>query len=255
MNRNGTETVRYEQILSGLRRLGVREGDVILAHSSLSSFGYVEGGADTVIRALLDAVGPAGTVVVPTLSFGSVDESDPYFSVNDTPSDTGRITEEFRKRPEARRSRHPLSSAAAIGKDAERIAGGRQMTPCGEDSPYARVYQADGRVVFLGAGFKSNTLFHVAEEIVHPPYMRYKKLENVRIRTASGQIEIDTFYRYDCYQTGIIRRLERLEDIYREKGLIRETQIGACRAMLIPAKANVDVACDVLKHRVDFILE
>ena len=139
MNRNGTETVRYEQILSGLRRLGVREGDVILAHSSLSSFGYVEGGADTVIRALLDAVGPAGTVVVPTLSFGSVDESDPYFSVNDTPSDTGRITEEFRKRPEARRSRHPLSSAAAIGKDAERIAGGRQMTPCGEDSPYARV--------------------------------------------------------------------------------------------------------------------
>lgn len=246
--------VKSEDIIAGLKRLGINSGDTLLVHSSLSSFGYVEGGADTVIDSLLSVVGEMGNIVMPTLSFKSVDESNPYFSVNDTPSDTGKITERFRKRPEARRSRHPLSSAAVIGKDADVFTSGKQHTPCGEDSPYRHVYRVGGSVLFLGAGFKSNTLFHVAEELVSPSYMRYKKLENVRIRNAGGELELDTFYRYDCYQTGIIRRLERLESVYRERGLLRETVVGACRMMLITAKDNIETASEILEHRVDFLL-
>ena len=66
--------VHKEDIVRGLGELGLRPGDVVLVHSSLSSFGYVEGGADAVIDALLDAVGPEGTVMVPTLT-GSPEDS------------------------------------------------------------------------------------------------------------------------------------------------------------------------------------
>ena len=58
--------VTYSMLVDGLGNLGLTEGDVVLVHSSLSRFGYVEGGADTVVDALLAAVGAEGTVAVPT---------------------------------------------------------------------------------------------------------------------------------------------------------------------------------------------
>ena len=49
--------IRHRGILSGLRDMGLKKGDIVLAHSSLSEFGNVEGGPDTVIDALLETVG------------------------------------------------------------------------------------------------------------------------------------------------------------------------------------------------------
>ena len=60
--------VTKEDIKKGLAELGLKRGDVVGVHSSLSSFGYVEGGADTVIDALLETVGEEGAVVMPTYS-------------------------------------------------------------------------------------------------------------------------------------------------------------------------------------------
>ena len=90
-------------IVAGLREVGVGEGDLLQVHSSLSSFGYVEGGAKCVVDALLEAVGPSGTVMVPTFNHGRAD----IFDVATTPSVNGAVTEALRERPEARRSVHP----------------------------------------------------------------------------------------------------------------------------------------------------
>ena len=53
-------------IAAGLASMGVVRGDALFLHSSLKSLGYVEGGPRAVIDALLDAIGPEGTLVVPT---------------------------------------------------------------------------------------------------------------------------------------------------------------------------------------------
>ncbi len=66
----GRSNVRGSDITAALRRVGIGPGDVVFAHSSLSAFGHVEGGADAVIDALLDAVGGNGTVVLPAFTWG-----------------------------------------------------------------------------------------------------------------------------------------------------------------------------------------
>ena len=60
--------VTMKTIADGLRQIGIQKGDVLLVHSSLKSLGRVAGGADTVINALIDTIGPEGTLVMPAAS-------------------------------------------------------------------------------------------------------------------------------------------------------------------------------------------
>lgn len=249
------QPVTFHDIVEGLRKLPIKENPVILVHSSLKSFGRVEGGAQTVIDALLAICGERGTLVMPTLSFGSVDEKDPCFDVRETPSDCGIITEVFRKLPKARRSLHVVSSAAAMGRMAEYITCSHNDTPCGPETPYGKVVELHGYSLFIGTTFRSNTLFHVAEEHVNPSYLRYKTIENVRIRDYDGKVKIRSFRRYDCWQTGIIRKLEKMERVFEKEGVLSRIRIGNSDITLIKADDNFRISCDVLRNSPEFILE
>lgn len=246
--------VTKEMILSGLKEIGIHRGDVLLVHSSLSSFGHVEGGADTVIDALLQAVGPRGTITVPTLSFSHFDPDKPKFDVRKCPSDTGLITEAFRKRPEAHRSLHPVSSVTAIGAKAEYITKYHQDTPCSLQSPYGKIYQLRGASLFLGASFATNSMFHLAEEIVNPSYLIYKEFQGVRLIDSEGNEKTISFRRYDCAQQGITRYLEKMESIFRKNNVIRECWIGSSHCVLLSAKENIDLSVDMLEKNPDYIL-
>src|SRR5688500_962738 len=109
-------TVTAHHIVDAIRELGVRPGDLLLVHSSLSSFGRVTGGAPAVARALVDVVSPGGTVFVPTFNYGQLP-----FDPATTPSLTGAITESFRALPGAVRSLQPTHPVAAIGPEAQSI--------------------------------------------------------------------------------------------------------------------------------------
>ena len=57
-----------ERLAEDFRRMGIKEGDALMVHSSLKSIGWVEGGADTVIDAILSVIGEEGVLFVPTLT-------------------------------------------------------------------------------------------------------------------------------------------------------------------------------------------
>lgn len=247
-------TVTKSQIRTGLHDLGVTAGNVLLVHSSLRSFGYVQGGADAVIDALLEAVGAAGTVVVPTLSFTVLKSWPLLFSVKRTPSSTGLITETLRLRRHARRSRHPVSSAAAIGAQAANVTAGHRDTPCGPDSPYYRVFELGGKVVFFGASLGSNSVFHCAEEIAAPDYLGFATIEDAVIEDVNGHRHTVTARRYDCIDRGITRHLGNMEPLFLERGLIERATIGESRTYVIEARENVEVSCEILSTDPNYIL-
>ncbi len=247
--------VDKRRILAGLQELGIVPGDHLLVHSSLRSFGYVEGGADAVIDALLEAVGASGTVLMPTLTFSILKSYPHEFSVRQTPSATGRITETFRQRNGALRSGHPVSSAAAIGSQAAFLTAAHRDTPCGPGSPYFRLYELGGKVVFFGASLGSNSVFHCAEEIACPAYLGFATIEDAIVEDMAGRQHTVTARRYDCSDRGITRHLANMEPVFLERDLLRRAIIGRSRTYVINAQDNVGVSCEILAENPNYILE
>lgn len=140
-------------------KLGLRQGDCFILHSSLRSIGYIEGGADIVIDAILEVVGPKGTLMVPTFT-----PRCSLFDVCKTPSEMGLITETLRRRPQAFRSWHPTHSVAAIGYSAEDLTRNHlKHRALGKGSPIDRLAKMGGYVLLLGVGHDVNSTIHVGE--------------------------------------------------------------------------------------------
>jgi aminoglycoside 3-N-acetyltransferase len=151
-----------------LESLAVKRGDRLLIHSSLKLLGWVEGGADAVIDAILGAVGESGTVMMPAFTFPPVEIFDP----NSTPTTMGAISEAFRRRSDVTRSIHPTHSVSVWGAEKDRLAAGHETaTALGIGSPVHLLLGEGGDIILLGVGHWANSAVHVAEAIARVPYL------------------------------------------------------------------------------------
>lgn len=156
-----------------LLELGVEPGGVLLVHTAFSRVRPVEGGPDGLIDALEAAVGPAGTLVMPTMS----DDDEQPFLVTATPCTAmGVVADRFWRRPGVQRSDNPHGFAAKGPRAAEILAPHPLDVPHGLDSPVGRVYELDGQVLLLGIGHDANTTIHLAETMAGVRYRRPKYL-------------------------------------------------------------------------------
>lgn len=160
--------VRWRTRLTGrdidraLRRVGVRPGMLLMTHSSLSAFGYVEGGARVVIDRLQATVGPRGTLAMPTHTVSTFGQ--PVYDAARTPSTVGAITDVFRRLDGVRRSPHPTHSVAVRGPLAEALTAGHtgEMAPLAREGFWGRFVDHDGCVLMMSP-IRKNTLMHAAE--------------------------------------------------------------------------------------------
>lgn len=162
-----------DQIILDLHTSGVRSGGVLLVHSSLKSLGPVPGGAEIIIRALLAALGPEGTLLMPALSYETVRSQHPVFDLNSTPSCVGIVPESFRLRSGTQRSMHPTHSVCALGPISDQLLTHhiKDSTPCGPNSPFSQLSGFNGQILMLGCGLLPNTSMHAIEEIAQAPYL------------------------------------------------------------------------------------
>jgi len=225
------------EITGDLRRLRLPAGAVVALHSSLSSLGHVEGGADTVIDAMLDVLGPDGTLVAPTFTYcfkgyqpGGV------FDRHSSPSHTGLVTETLRRRREAVRSFHPTHSAAAIGPLAVEITRDHlKATPLGENSPFHRVALHDGWILLIGCSHNSSSFIHTAEVVVGLSYVRvYCWLHRAWEPEASFLDESGKTRRLAIYECpGCSASFDKLGPELRDRGQLREGKVGQADAQLM----------------------
>ena len=233
-------TITQQEIAAGLEELGLRVGHKVLVHSSLRSFGHVAGGADAVIDAVLEVIGPSGTLLAPTLT-GSGDlsaENPPYFDPDATPCWTGIIPETLRRRPVAVRSLHPTHSVAAIGADAVFLTAGHRcsVTPCDELSPFGRLAALpDSYVLLLGVSHESNTLFHYVEEMAGVEYHIQRGFVSATM-CVQGVVSRQPIM---LHRYGAARRFSVMEPVFLAQGIQRQGRIGQAEVRLIQVAGMV----------------
>ena len=178
-----------KQIVTGLREIGLKEGQVVLVHAAQRTFGPVQGGADTVVAALLEVLGPKGTLVVPAFTFAHEAVPDPVIDPKTDPSEMGAISETVRLRPEACRSTAYRHSFAAVGRWAEEItAVDPGLSPFDVRSSYGVMLALNAQVVLLGVNYNSSSTHHFAEWICNVPY-RHKVAKQVKVRHNDGSVK------------------------------------------------------------------
>ncbi len=181
----GRSLVTRESLAASLAGAGIVPGDAVLAHVGLSRLGYVCGAAETVINALTDAVGPLGTIMMPTFTGEISDPADwrhppappdwvepirremPLYNAAITPTrQMGVVPELFRHLPGTRRSPHPHSSFAARGPAAATLVDRHPLDfRFGPDSPLGALAALDGKVLLLGAGPERASLVYLAQQL------------------------------------------------------------------------------------------
>jgi aminoglycoside 3-N-acetyltransferase len=167
--------VRFRPLLTAAdiaracRCVGIMNGDLVMAHVSLSEFGYVRGGADAMIDALLRVVGRTGTLAMTTHSLSWVGNL-PY-DPNTSPGLTGVVPNVFLKRAGVIRSLHPTHSVAARGPLAETLLRGHDHTvaPQAMEGFWGKFVAANGKVLLLST-LNANTLLHAGELWGGVPY-------------------------------------------------------------------------------------
>ncbi|MFQ3549406.1 MAG: AAC(3) family N-acetyltransferase [Armatimonadota bacterium] len=228
------KTITKNDIVKGLKQLGVITSDNIIMHSSLSSLGNVDGGAKTVVDAVLEVIGSNGTLAVPAFNW-NIDSFDSKI----TPSIVGAITEEVRNRKNAVRSLHPTHSIVAIGPLAEIICEGHEKTTAfGRGSALYKFLQANPKILQIGTDNTTNSIIHVAEEIVKVPYLQSAKEKIIKISNGKS---------VNVKLPGCSRGFLNIDDELSDSGEVNIIKIGNADVRLTKARLVVDTAVKMLK--------
>jgi aminoglycoside 3-N-acetyltransferase len=159
-----------ESLIRNLEQMRIDPNGTLMVHSSFKSMGNVEGGPKTVLDALSEYMAD-GLLILPAHTWATIGPGNPDFNVNESPTCVGILTELFRKRPNVHRSWHPTHSVSVLGRDALAFIAGheRETTPCGRSSPYGKLLDRKGDILFLGVDLCKNTFIHGVEEWMDIP--------------------------------------------------------------------------------------
>lgn len=251
-----------QDILSALAQLGVQEGQSVMVHTSLSSLGYVCGGAQTVIEALIQALGPQGTILMPTQSWKNLDPSTgvhwelseqwwplirehwPAYDKRITPTNTmGAVAEMFRTWPGTLRSDHPARSVAAWGKYARQLTENHDLSNIfGDGSPIARLYDRNGYVLLLGVGYDKNTSLHLADARADYPG-KHTTVEHSAILVDGQRV-------WQAYETLAVdgEDFEAIGRDFEAAGLAKSVPLGKGIAKWMSQRDLVDFAVDWIQR-------
>lgn len=241
-------------LMDDFQRMGIKKGMTLIVHSSLSSLGWVCGGAVAVVTALMEAVGKEGTLIMPSQSAGNSDPAEwqqppvpeawwptirdemPAYDPDTTPArGMGVIADTFRSFPGVKRSSHPMYSFTAWGKHADHILSEQPLEAgFGPRSPLAKIYELDGDILLMGITHDSNTSLHFAE---HSIPQREKVQKGAALKENGNRVW--KTYEEILYDSD---PFEKLGKEFEKQQRVQTAVIGNATCTLMKQRAAVDFA-------------
>jgi aminoglycoside 3-N-acetyltransferase len=243
-----------------LRALTLPTGSIVLVHSGFRAFGPVDGGPEAIVAALRAALGPDATIVAPTFTTNLVDpyswpvppsaaerrwlmdQMPAYDPDRSVPHKMGAVAIALWRAPGAIRSRHPVTSWAAIGPRAEELLRDHPLDdPEGVDGPVGRAWRADGWVLLLGVDHDADTTVHLAESMLDMPHLREIPDRWPEDRPDGTRVWVPVVKTTKC-SDGFVKLRPHLE----QAGVVRFGRVGDATAQLARSRDVVRVATEVL---------
>lgn len=237
-----------QSLKQDLAAMGLTGAETILIHSSMKSIGEVEGGADTVLDALMEYFAQ-GLLLLPTHTWRFMDGGNTVFDVRNSPCCVGILPELFRQRPGVIRSLHPTHSMAAYGKDAAAYLAGEleTSTPCAPGGCYDRLRTVHGKILLLGVTHARNTFIHSVEEVLNVPHRLTDKPLKLTVVDEAGEKHTAYMRRhYNADQPHISEDFVKLEQAYLDCGAAQNTKLGDAKCILCDAEGLFRVTRHVL---------
>lgn len=231
----GRRELSRAEVAGQLRALGVEEGGVLLVHTSFRAVRPVEGGPRGLIGALRDALGPRGTLVMPSWTGDDATPFDPR--TTPASADLGVVADAFWRMSGVVRSDQPFAFAAMGPRAAEITADPLPLPPHIPESPAGRVHGLDGQVLLLGVGHDGDTTIHLAEILAGVPY---RVPHHITVLRGGRPERIEYGENDHCCQ-----RFALVDGWLRERGLQREGIVGHAHARLARSR---DIVAATAEH-------
>lgn len=238
-----SQPLTQADIEAGLIRLGLEKGQIVEVHSSLSSFGWVDGGPSTVVNALLNVIGIEGAIVMsayPVSKILPLSEEEKAWGIQAKvrtytedyrgPTGMGVIADEFCRRPGTILGPH-WHRVCSWGRCAEQLSQGYQV-----------LLEMDGWALLLGVDIERLSSMHQAEKYPLPPEItRYLELpDEIRRRYPS-----DDFY--ISYGQTPENAWLKIQAQAEQRGMIKIGQIGQATCRYFKARPVVEMYEEALR--------
>lgn len=234
--------ISKSELLSQLNTLCVPRDRVVLIHSSLRAVGEIEGGASTLLDALVEHITSGGGLCCfPTHTWHLLGADTPTLDLTKNETCVGTLTRIALEDGRGVRTLNPTHSMVVFGapdRVAAFVAGEEtQTTHTSPDGCYGKLYAEDGYVLLLGVTHKSNTYLHCVEEMLGVDGRLTKEPIRVSVKHPSGEVEHRQVYTFDEKKNGDVSLcFPKFEPAFRAHGCIRDGLIGRAPTMLCSAR-------------------
>lgn len=240
-----------------LRDMGLKPTDAVMVHSSMKAIGQVQGGADTVLDALMEYFEP-GLLMLPAHTWAQMNDSYNVFDPQTEPACVGLLPNMFMKRPGVVRSLHPTHSIAAYGPGAEAYVAGEIdcTTPCTPGGCWERLRSAGAKILLIGVTHTRNTYIHAVEESLNvPERIAEKPVDFVVVIPDGTRKAVQQYRHYNAKEPHVSDHYDKLKQAFFETGAAVQARFGDAQSILCSCEGVYATTQRVLSHEINCLLD
>lgn len=238
---------QYDQLVKNIKKAGINKGMTILLHSSFKSLGLDEITPSLLINAFQEVLTSEGNLLVPTLTYKTVNKNNPVFAIKTTPSCVGIVSEVFRTMHNVYRSLNPIHSVAAWGKNAYELTSKHHLDDItlGYNSPFYLMLKYNAKICMLGCGLRPNTFMHLVENINNVPYRQTVEIIPFKLIDSKNNEIIKDIHLPNM--SHLDQRYDRIINILDDQEL-HKTSLNTELTYIIDANRLLQKASEVIKN-------